>query len=70
MRDNSFERFYLEKMALGEGCGCAEHVSRLRDLDQAAAQAHIGFATARPVLPARLARLMARLIAPYLPARR
>ena len=29
----SFERFYLTKVALGEGCGCAEHATRLRDLE-------------------------------------
>lgn len=33
MRRNSFERFYYEKVGLGEGCGCAEHVTRIRDLD-------------------------------------
>ena len=33
MRKDSFERFYYEKIGLGEGCGCAEHVTRIRDLD-------------------------------------
>jgi hypothetical protein len=33
MRKDSFKRFYYEKVGLGEGCGCAEHVTRLRDLD-------------------------------------
>ncbi|MVA97617.1 hypothetical protein GN330_10210 [Nitratireductor sp. CAU 1489] len=33
MKRQSFERFYLEKIALGEGCGCAEHVTRIRELD-------------------------------------
>ena len=33
MRKDSFERFYYEKVGLGEGCGCAEHVTRIRDLD-------------------------------------
>jgi hypothetical protein len=33
MRPDSFEKFYFEKVALGEGCGCAEHVTRIRDLD-------------------------------------
>jgi len=33
MRKQSFERFYYEKVGLGEGCGCAEHVTRVRDLD-------------------------------------
>ncbi|MET0574937.1 MAG: hypothetical protein ABWZ83_03650 [Mesorhizobium sp.] len=38
MRRDSFERFYYEKIGLGEGCGCAEHVTRIRDLDALAAQ--------------------------------
>ncbi len=38
MRRDSFERFYYAKVGLGEGCGCAEHVTRIRDLDALAAQ--------------------------------
>lgn len=38
MRRESFERFYYEKVGLGECCGCAEHVTRLRDLDALAAR--------------------------------
>jgi hypothetical protein len=37
MRRDSFERFYYEKIALAEGCGCAEHVTRMRDIDALAA---------------------------------
>jgi hypothetical protein len=37
MRRESFERFYLSKVALGEGCGCAEHVTRMREIDTYAA---------------------------------
>ena len=33
MRKDSFERFYYEKVGLGEGCGCTEHVTRIRGLD-------------------------------------
>lgn len=33
MRKDSFERFYYDKIGLGEGCGCAEHVTRIRELD-------------------------------------
>jgi len=33
MPSNSFERFYFEKVALGEGCGCAEQIIGTRDLD-------------------------------------
>lgn len=38
MRRDSFERFYYEKIALAEGCGCAEHVTRMRDIDDLAAR--------------------------------
>ncbi|HTV71839.1 MAG TPA: hypothetical protein VMF90_25180 [Rhizobiaceae bacterium] len=37
MRRESFERFYYEKIALAEGCGCAEHVTRMRDIEEFAA---------------------------------
>ena len=37
MRRYSLERFYYEKIALAEGCGCAEHVTRMRDIDALAA---------------------------------
>ena len=33
MREDSFERFYYQKVALSEGCGCAEHIIATRDLD-------------------------------------
>ncbi len=33
MSRDSFERFYYKKVGLGEGCGWAEHVTRIRDLD-------------------------------------
>ena len=33
MSRQSFERFYLRKVALNEGCGCAEQVIGTRDLD-------------------------------------
>lgn len=48
MHRDSFERFYLEKIALGEGCGCAEHVARLRELDRLARPAR---ATRRLPIP-------------------
>ena len=32
-RHNDFERFYYEKVALGESCGCAEQIIGTRDLD-------------------------------------
>ncbi len=33
MPDKSFERFYYEKVALNEGCGCAEHAIRTYDIE-------------------------------------
>lgn len=39
MPENSFERLYLEKVALGEGCGCAEQVIGTRDLERRAKEA-------------------------------
>jgi len=33
MRKDSFEKFYMEKVALGEGCGCAEMAINMRDVD-------------------------------------
>ena len=39
MQSDSFERFYYEKVALGECCGCAEQIIRTRDLDALSQQA-------------------------------
>ena len=39
MSRNSFERFYYEKVALGEGCGCAEQIIGTRDLDDSSREA-------------------------------
>ena len=49
MQKDSFERFYYEKVGLGEGCGCAEHVTRIRDLDALAEQMASGRARRRAV---------------------
>ena len=35
-QNESFAHFYLTKVALGEGCGCAEHATRLRELEDSA----------------------------------
>ncbi|BCH24664.1 hypothetical protein MesoLjLc_43300 [Mesorhizobium sp. L-8-10] len=62
MRQDGFDRFYYEKVGLGEGCGCAEHVTRIRDLDALAAKAN-AFASrqqARPRLLPWLGRLLFR----------
>jgi hypothetical protein len=58
----SFEHFYLTKVGLGEGCGCAEHVTRIREIDTYAAnRARTPMATrATPPIFALLARLFRR----------
>lgn len=33
MQRQSFERFYLERIAIGEGCGCAEQAIGMHDMD-------------------------------------
>lgn len=58
MRRDSFERFYYEKVGLGEGCGCAEYVTRLRDLDVLAARDNAFACRQKPRLPAWLCRLL------------
>lgn len=37
MGEQSFEKFYYSRVALGEGCGCAEMVIRTRELDDESA---------------------------------
>ena len=36
MKNQSFEKFYLTKVALGDCCGCAERVIDWRDIERAA----------------------------------
>jgi len=36
MPNKSFERFYYERIAISEGCGCAEQFIGTRDLDMRA----------------------------------
>ena len=56
MSRKSFERFYLEKAAIGEGCGCAEQAIGMRDLDRQARKA-----AARDARNADRERLLVRL---------
>ena len=62
MRRESFEHFYLSKVALGEGCGCAEHVTRIREIDSYAASRARAPIAMSPIPPffALLARLFRR----------
>lgn len=56
MKRQSFEKFYLSKMALGEGCGCAELVSRTRDVEDSYRSS-----AARPTRSLSLGRLFRSL---------
>lgn len=74
MRRDSFERFYYEKIALAEGCGCAEHVTRMRDIDALAARQIVSaprfasIAAMKAAATAALAGLRGRIA--YLPGLR
>ena len=63
----SFEHFYLTKVGLGEGCGCAEHVTRIREIDTYAANraSSLVSTSIAPPIFARLARLFRRLMPGY-----
>jgi len=37
MKDQSFEKFYLTRVALGDCCGCAERVIDWRDIERGVA---------------------------------
>jgi hypothetical protein len=55
----SFEHFYLTKIGLGEGCGCAEHVTRIREIETYAAKR--GRGSAAPGRRRPLLELLAKL---------
>jgi hypothetical protein len=62
-RQESFAHFYLTKVALGEGCGCAEYAMRHRELEG------LVDARSRPTETRRIARrlrvLFARIVASF-----
>jgi len=58
----SFEHFYLTKVGLGEGCGCAEHVTRIREIDTYAANRARSAGSTNIVPP--IFALLARLFRP------
>jgi hypothetical protein len=64
MRRESFEHFYLTKVALGEGCGCAEHATRISDIERRAAEGPLrrDFAARQSPIAALLRRIGLRLI--------
>lgn len=61
MPRDGFERFYLEKVALGEGCGCAEHVTRIREIE--AMREARSFRLPRRERPGRLLSWLRRALA-------
>lgn len=63
MRRESFEHFYLTKIALAEGCGCAEHVTRMREVDAYAERrrfTHTGMRTSD--LISRMAKVIGSML--------
>lgn len=46
MKARSFERFYYERVALSELCGCAEQVINIRDLEAFARKSDQGMGIA------------------------
>ena len=64
MQRESFEHFYLTKMALAEGCGCAEHVTRMREIDAYAARQRVPAGVRSFAVSAYLARLLSKLRRP------
>lgn len=68
-RRESFEHFYLTKIALAEGCGCAEHVTRMRDVEDAHAAVRIAAPSNRRLM-ALAASLLRHLLAPKIDGNR
>ena len=66
MDGERFDRFYLQKVALGEGCGCAEQVIRMRDIDEALA-GQAGSAVPRSTAIGSMAKLFRRIALAWRP---
>ncbi len=41
MTEHNFEKFYMSKVALGEGCGCAERVIDVHEFNRLAGQSKV-----------------------------
>ena len=52
-RPEDFQKFYYTKVGLGEGCGCAERVIDLHEMDRTMASGR-GHSERRPGIIARL----------------
>lgn len=59
-RPESFEKFYYDKVATGEGCGCAERIIDVHEFNRLSGRGNAG----RPLTadrPGLLRRLLSRL---------
>lgn len=55
-RPESFEKFYYNKVGLGEGCGCAERIIDNHEIDRLARDRQLGLGK-----PGLLRRIWAKL---------
>jgi hypothetical protein len=67
-KPESFEHFYLTKVALGECCGCAEQAIRLREMEGSAGARSRPPETRRTIRPLRV--FFATLVASFGAGRR
>ena len=56
MPRQNFEKFYYSKVALGEGCGCAERVIDTHEIERI--RSGLGRSSRRPGITRRLLRLV------------
>ncbi|MGR3838961.1 MAG: hypothetical protein ACU0A2_11485 [Cognatishimia sp.] len=56
MPRQNFEKFYYSKVALGEGCGCAERVIDNHEIERI--RSGLGRSSGRPGITHRLLRLV------------
>ena len=60
MQNQNFEKFYYNKVALGEGCGCAERVIDVHEFDRLSGKPRIRALGGRPTLLGRFVALFRR----------
>lgn len=60
MRNQNFEKFYYNKVALGEGCGCAERVIDVHEFDRLSGKPRMRSIGGRPTLFGRLIAVFRR----------
>ncbi|WP_299351583.1 hypothetical protein [uncultured Shimia sp.] len=54
MREHDFQKFYYRKVALGEGCGCAERVIDVHEFDRLSSKPRLRGLSNRPSLFRRI----------------